>query len=56
MELSRVDALLEKLEQHKNRLETVDFRVEISDFTVIELEALSANLDRAIPRKPLSIH
>jgi hypothetical protein len=59
METSRVDALLAKLEQNKNNLELADladFTVQISDFSVVELVKLAANLDRAIPQKSLTIH
>jgi hypothetical protein len=59
METSRVDALLTKLEQHKNHLELTDladFRDQIADFTVVELLKLAANLDRAISTRSLTIH
>ena len=55
MNLTRVDALLAKLELHKHELDTIEFGQEISDFTVVELESLSANLDRAVRFKPLSV-
>jgi hypothetical protein len=59
METSRVDALLAKLELHKNNLELTDladFREQIADFSVVELVKLAANLDRAVSSKSLTIH
>ena len=51
MDSSRVDALLAELERHKHELDTFDFAAEISDFSVAELEALSAKLDRIVDVK-----
>ena len=55
MNLTRVDTLLAKLEMHKHELHTIEFGQEISDFTVGELESLSANLDRAVQYRPLKV-
>jgi hypothetical protein len=55
MNLSRVDTLLAKLEMHKHELDSIAFGEEISDFSVRELESLSANLDRAVQYRPLIV-
>jgi hypothetical protein len=55
MNLSRVDTLLAKLELHKHELDTIEFRDEISDFSVVELESLSANLDRVVQYRALTV-
>ena len=55
MNLSRVDTLLAKLELHKHELDTIRFGEEISDFSVFELESLSANLDRAVQYRALPV-
>lgn len=55
MNLTRVDTLLAKLEMHKHELDTIEFGQEISDFTVGELESLSANLDRVVRYRPLVV-
>jgi hypothetical protein len=55
MDLSKVNTLLEKLESQRHELEAVDFGREICDFSVVELEALSASLDRVIQHKPLTL-
>ncbi|HYI93867.1 MAG TPA: hypothetical protein VEX68_10010 [Bryobacteraceae bacterium] len=55
MNLTRVDTLLAKLEMHKHELHTIEFGLEISDFSVVELESLSANLDRAVQYRPLHV-
>ena len=55
MNLSRVDTLLSKLAMHKHELDTIAFGDEISDFTVGELESLSANLDRVVQYRPLVV-
>lgn len=51
MNSSRVDALLAELERHKQELEAFDFAAKISDFSVDELTALSAKLDRIVDVK-----
>ena len=51
MNSSRVDALLAELERHKRELEAFDFAGKISDFSVDELKALSAKLDRIVDVK-----
>jgi len=56
MQLTRVDALLAQLEQQKNEYDLIAFGTAIADFSVAELETLSANLGRAVPSKPLTIH
>ena len=43
--------MLAELERHKHELDTFDFAAEISDFSVAELEALSAKLDRIVDVK-----
>jgi HAMP domain-containing protein len=48
MNSSRVEALLAELERHKHELEAFDFAGKISDFSVDELKALSAKLDRIV--------
>ena len=48
MELSRVEVLLAKLEEHSKDLHSLDFRREIADFSVGELLTLSERLDAAI--------
>jgi hypothetical protein len=53
MNSSRVDALLAELERHKHELEAFDFATKICDFTVDELKALSAKLDRIVDAKRL---
>jgi hypothetical protein len=55
MNLSRVETLLTKLEMHKHELDTIAFGEEISDFTVRELESLSANLDRVVQYRSLAV-
>jgi hypothetical protein len=55
MNSSRVDALLAQLERQKHNADSVDFGAEISEFTVSELQALSANLGRIFPVKHLSV-
>ena len=46
--------MLAELERHKHNLEAVDFGAEISEFTVGELQALSASLGRIAPVKRLT--
>lgn len=55
IDMQRVDTLLAKLELHRHELDAMNFGDEISDFTVVELLALSANLDRAIGCTQLSL-
>lgn len=55
-QMSRVDALIAKLHEHRANLDLIDFPCEIADFTVLELERLSAGLSQAIPSKPLTVH
>jgi hypothetical protein len=55
MNSSRVDALLAQLERQKHNADSVDFGAEISEFTVGELQALSASLSRIFPLKRLSL-
>jgi hypothetical protein len=55
MNYSRVDALLAELERQKHNADSVDFGARISEFTVCELQALSASLSRIFPLKRLSL-
>ena len=51
MNTSRVDALSLELERQKHISDSLDFGAEISEFTVCELQALSASLSRIVPVK-----
>ena len=54
MNLSKVDALLRKMERHRGELYNLNFAEEIADFNELELQALSADMNRAINYRHLS--